>query len=87
MDRRWRTCGLASSLTRPQPTGLFFWGHMKSLVYETSVDSAEDLVARIVVAADKINTTPGIFERVRQSFLRRCELCNDTRGRYFQHLL
>ncbi|GBM29915.1 hypothetical protein AVEN_111224-1 [Araneus ventricosus] len=50
---------------------------MKSLVYETPVDSAEDLVATIVVAADKINTTPGIFERVRQSFLRRCELCND----------
>lgn len=69
------------------PLDFFFWGHMKSLVYETPVDSAEDLVARIVVAADHINTTPGIFERVRQSFLRRCELCNDTRGRHFEHLL
>ncbi|GBM72035.1 hypothetical protein AVEN_89792-1 [Araneus ventricosus] len=46
------------------PLDFFFWGHMKSLVYQTPVDSAEDLVARIVVAADKINTTPGIFERV-----------------------
>ncbi|GBN02140.1 hypothetical protein AVEN_124771-1 [Araneus ventricosus] len=59
------------------PLHFFFWGHMKSLVYETPVDSAEELVARIVVTADEINTTPGIFERVRQSFLRRCELCND----------
>ncbi|GBM65368.1 hypothetical protein AVEN_98192-1 [Araneus ventricosus] len=62
-------------------------GHMKSLVHETPVNSAADLVARIAVAADKFNTTPGIFERVRQSFLRRCELCNDTRGRHFEHLL
>ncbi|GBN93269.1 hypothetical protein AVEN_112173-1 [Araneus ventricosus] len=69
------------------PLGFIFWGHMKSLVYETPVNSAEDLVARILATADKISTTPGIFERVRQSFLRLCELCNDTRGRHFEHLL
>ncbi|GBM70951.1 hypothetical protein AVEN_95565-1, partial [Araneus ventricosus] len=55
---------------------------MKSLVYARPVDSAED----IVVAADKMNTPPGMFERVRQSFLRWCELCNDTRGCHFEHL-
>ncbi|GBM06815.1 hypothetical protein AVEN_173577-1 [Araneus ventricosus] len=80
MDRTWPPRSTALN-----PLGFFFWGHTKSLVYETPVDSAEDLVARIVV--DKINTTPGILERVRQSFLRRCELCNDTRGRCFEHLL
>ncbi|GBN20883.1 hypothetical protein AVEN_5412-1 [Araneus ventricosus] len=69
------------------PLDFFFWGHMKSLVCETPVDSAEDFVARIVVAADKINTTPGIFERVHWSCLRRCELRNDTHGRHFDHLL
>ncbi|GBM21927.1 hypothetical protein AVEN_187931-1 [Araneus ventricosus] len=74
-------------LTGPQPTGLFLLGHMKSLVYETPVDSGEDLVERIVVAPDKINTTPGIFESMSQSFFRRCKLCNDTRSRHFQHLL
>ncbi|GBL92682.1 hypothetical protein AVEN_119081-1 [Araneus ventricosus] len=65
----------------------FSSGGTISLVYEMPADSAEDLVARIVVAADKINTPPGIFEKVRQSFLRRCELCSETRGRHFQHLL
>ncbi|GBN28235.1 Ectonucleotide pyrophosphatase/phosphodiesterase family member 6 [Araneus ventricosus] len=55
------------------PLDFFFWGHLKSLVYETPVDLAEDLMARIVVVADKINSTPEIFERVRQSFLRRCD--------------
>ncbi|GBO37895.1 hypothetical protein AVEN_81984-1 [Araneus ventricosus] len=43
------------------PLDFFFWEHMKSLVYEMPVDSAEDLVARIVVVADKINTTPEIL--------------------------
>ncbi|GBM61382.1 hypothetical protein AVEN_41608-1 [Araneus ventricosus] len=83
MDQTWRTCDLASSLTGPQPTGLFLLGHMKSLVYARPVDSADD----IVVAADQMNTQPGIFERVRQSFLRWCELCNDTRGCHFEHLM
>ncbi|GBN54043.1 hypothetical protein AVEN_169520-1 [Araneus ventricosus] len=69
MDWTWRTCGLACLLTGPQPAGLFLLGHMKSVAYVTPVDSAEDLVARIAIAADKINTTPGILERVRQSFL------------------
>ncbi|GBM36967.1 hypothetical protein AVEN_153916-1 [Araneus ventricosus] len=69
------------------PFDVFFWGHMKSLVYKMPVDSAVDLVVRIAVAADKINTTPGIFEMVRQSFLCRCELCNDTCGRHLEHLL
>ncbi|GBM63259.1 hypothetical protein AVEN_110944-1 [Araneus ventricosus] len=87
MDRTWRTCVLASSLTGHRTKGLFLLGHMKSLLYETPVDSAEDLVARIAVAADKNNTTPGIFGRVRQSFLRRFELRNDTRGRHFQNLV
>ncbi|GBO40006.1 hypothetical protein AVEN_170211-1 [Araneus ventricosus] len=74
-------------LTGPQTTGLFLLGAHEILVYEVPVDSAEDLIARIVVATDKINTTPGICERVPQSFLRRCELCNDTRVRHSEHLL
>ncbi|GBN42518.1 hypothetical protein AVEN_208829-1 [Araneus ventricosus] len=69
------------------PLNFFLLGHMKSLMYETPVDSVEDVVARIIVTADKINTPPEIFERVHQSFLRRCELCNDKRGRHFEHLL
>ncbi|GFW54401.1 HTH_Tnp_Tc3_2 domain-containing protein [Trichonephila clavipes] len=36
---------------------------MKSLVFKTPVNSAEDLVAGIVVATYKINTTLGILER------------------------
>lgn len=48
------------------------------------MDSAEDLVARIVVAVDIINTKPGIFERGIQSFMHRCGLRNATLGRNFE---
>ncbi|GFV45393.1 uncharacterized protein TNCV_5055871 [Trichonephila clavipes] len=36
----------------------YFWGHMKSLVYDTPVDNAEELVARIAVAAGEIRNSP-----------------------------
>ena len=48
---------------------------MKSKVYETGIDSEEDLVASIVSAAAEIRETPGIFGRVRQSMARRLTVC------------
>ena len=39
------------------PLDFFIWGPMKSLVYDTSGESEQSLIARIVVAADQ--TTPG----------------------------
>ncbi|CAL1283080.1 unnamed protein product, partial [Larinioides sclopetarius] len=62
-------------------------GHLKHLVYETPVDSVEDLVARLSVAAAGVREIPGIFERVRQSLHRRCQECIDTGGRNFEQLL
>ncbi|KAJ4447246.1 hypothetical protein ANN_09250 [Periplaneta americana] len=46
------------------PLNFFLWGLMKSLVYEAPVETAEDLVARVVVAAGEIADTPGVIERV-----------------------
>ena len=60
---------------------------MKSLIYASPGDSGEDLVVEIVIAADKINTKPVTFERVRQSFIRQCELCSATYSRLFEQLL
>ncbi|GFT19991.1 hypothetical protein NPIL_587131 [Nephila pilipes] len=39
--------------------------------YESPVDRSKNLVAQVVVASDRINTTSGIFESVRQSFIHR----------------
>ena len=43
-------------------SGFFLFKDMKALVYVSSVDSAEDFVARIVVAAIEINRIPEISE-------------------------
>ncbi|GFX90151.1 hypothetical protein TNCV_2712721 [Trichonephila clavipes] len=44
---------------------------MKSLVYETPVNSAEELVARISAAAGDIRNTPEMLSNVRRSMKRR----------------
>lgn len=47
----------------------------------------EDLVARIIIATEKINKTPKVYEKVRRFFIRRYELCNDFRGRHCEYVL
>lgn len=69
------------------PLDFYLWGHMKSLVYETPVESEEDLVARILAAAQEIETTPGTFDRMYTNMLRRINACIATGGRNFEHLL
>ena len=61
------------------PMDFFIWGEMKCLVYETPIDTAEELVARVAEAA-------AIF-RETQSFARRYQLCINVNGRHFQHFL
>lgn len=63
-----RTRCLASTFAGSQPLGFFASDHLKSVVYETSVDTPEDLIARIVIVAADINATHGIFELVWKSF-------------------
>ena len=69
------------------PLDFFLWGYMKSLVYETPVESEEDLLARIMAAAQEIQETPGIFERVYENMLRRCNVCIELGGRHIEQLL
>ncbi|GBN43452.1 hypothetical protein AVEN_243422-1 [Araneus ventricosus] len=65
----------------------FLWGYVKSLVYETPVNSAEDLVECIAVSGGEIRNTPSIFANVRSSMRRRCEACITARGHNFERLL
>ena len=60
---------------------------MKSLIYETPVESEEDLVARIAAAAGDIAEKPGVFGDVRNSLRRRCRTCIAVNGRHFEQLL
>jgi hypothetical protein len=69
------------------PLDFFFWGHMKSLVYATPVQSEEDLVARIAVASGDISEMPGLFHNIRQSLTRRYQKCIDLGGTNFEQYL
>ncbi|GFW92181.1 uncharacterized protein TNCV_3540671 [Trichonephila clavipes] len=46
------------------PLNIFFWGHLKSLAYDTPTAIVEDLTAQIVIASDDLASTTEIFERV-----------------------
>ncbi|PSN41891.1 hypothetical protein C0J52_19822 [Blattella germanica] len=53
------------------PLDLFLWGYMMIQVYSSRVESEMELVARILAAATNIQNTPHIFQRTRDSLLRR----------------
>ncbi|GFT19802.1 hypothetical protein TNCV_4992651 [Trichonephila clavipes] len=60
--------------------------HMKSLVFEMSVPSVQNLIARKFVAAERI-LIKGIFQNVGNSMQRRCQVCQMTSSSNFDHLL
>lgn len=70
------------------PVDFFIWDYMKNLVYDTLVESAMDLVARIFVPSGIIANRPGLLANVRQSLHRHlhCEMCITAAGRNFKHL-
>lgn len=65
----------------------YFWGHLKSLVYSTPIETLEQLRNRIIEGCETIRNIPRIFERVRQSMRRRAEACIEARGSHFHHFL
>ncbi|KAJ8877285.1 hypothetical protein PR048_021739 [Dryococelus australis] len=70
---------------RPDLTPL--WGRMKSTVYEIPVETDEDLLARVMVAAQQIDGTPGVMRREYRNIIRRYDVCNDVGGRDIEPLL
>ncbi|GFX18142.1 hypothetical protein TNCV_1578211 [Trichonephila clavipes] len=62
-------------------------GRMKCLMHKTTFPSVEDFIARISVTDRRIRDMPGIFQNMRNSVPRRCQICQKTSGRNFEHLL
>ena len=60
---------------------------MKTVVYDTHVDNTEELVAIITVAAAEIRDMFGVFQNVRDSMRRRCEVYIVAGGRNLEYLL
>ena len=69
------------------PIDFYLWGHLKGIVYSEPIPDVQTLEQHIRAACDAIRIEPGIFERVRQSLLRRVQGCLEARGSHFQHLL
>ena len=68
------------------PLDYYLWGHMKTLVYETKVDSRASLRDRIFAAAEHIRKHPDNIASAIQSQLIRAENCLETRGGHFEQL-
>lgn len=69
------------------PLDFYLWGHMKTLVYETPIETEMELVGRIAVAAGDIAEDRRILSRWQGSLQRRCDLCIRVGGRHFEQLL
>jgi hypothetical protein len=69
------------------PMDYCVWGHVKSLVYTSAVDTVEELEDRIEGACQQIRNEPGVFERIRNSMRRRVQCCVQMQGQHFEHLL
>ncbi|KAJ8866317.1 hypothetical protein PR048_032160 [Dryococelus australis] len=67
------------------PLDYLLWSHMKGHIYETPVNSEEDLLAQIIAAADL--KLPGIGDRVYQNMVRRYRVCVEVAGRHIEPFL
>ena len=69
------------------PLDFYLWGHLKNIVYSRPVANVEILRQRVEEGFQQIQQTPGIWERVRQSMMRRLQACVRANGSHFEHLL
>jgi hypothetical protein len=69
------------------PLDFFFWGHMKSQVYDLrpSPESREELLSRINAVIETV--TQEMLNNIHHSLQRRVEACLAQNGNVFVHLL
>lgn len=68
------------------PLDFFFWGQMKTSVYETPVNTELELVARIVAAAEDIKEKHAVLAKVSTNIKTRCRACIAANGAHFENL-
>ena len=69
------------------PLDYYHWNHMKTLVYETKVDSSAALRRRIFAAAQQIKNHPHSIACVTRSLKIRAENCMAVGGGHFEQVL
>ena len=68
------------------PLDFHLWGHLKSIVYATSIENAEILRNRIEQGFRQIRETSGMLERVTRSMTRRVQACLQMQGGHFSSI-
>lgn len=69
------------------PLDFFLWGHLKSLVYSTPVNTREELVHRIIMCSNVLkNNNLQMLSRVKQRVLKNFRTCIQVRGAHIEHL-
>ena len=76
---------MACAVSGPNPFRLFFWGHLKSKVHKTPLESIEDLKNRITPECKGISGQT--LANVREEFENRLFYCLANNGAYFEHLI
>ena len=69
------------------PIDFCLWGWVKCIVYQTEVESENDLRTRIDNAFVRIKNVPQVFENIRNSYNKRLNQCIAMNGGHFEHLL
>jgi len=70
-----------------KPLDYYLWGHMKTLVYVTKVDSRAEMRRRIFAAAEQIKNHPHNFACATESLNIRDETCIAAGGGHFEQVL
>ena len=65
------------------PLDFHLWGHLKSIVYATSIENAETLRNRIDQGFRQIRETPRMIEIVTRSMTRRVQACLQMQAGHF----
>lgn len=67
------------------PLDFFLWGHLKNYVYQTPVESVQELEARIMRGMRTV--TPEMLNSLKANLERRARLCIQCGGQSFEQLL
>lgn len=67
------------------PLDFFYWGYLKSKVYETKPENLDELKRRIIDVSDSI--TLNMLDNVTEGVYHRVAYCQEQSGAQFEHLL
>lgn len=69
------------------PLDFWFWGHIKGEVYQTAVNTVEELQDRIIQSTNNLKNQRHQTSAATNALVKRCRKCIEVRGGHFEHLI